>query len=171
MNPFDAAICLVALFAIVAGFNAGLLRSLATIFGYAAAAPAAIALSPLVTQLLSQSAGLPPGSTPYVAPLLFVLLGAAFGIAARIAVAELAGERRSLLDRGFGALLGAVRIGLVAVLLVLVFDRMIPPNREPAWLKGSQLRPWLSAAASRGVKTLPSDALAAIDRLKRERGI
>ena len=38
LNPFDAAIYFCLLVAIVAGFRSGLLRSLATIFGYIAAA-------------------------------------------------------------------------------------------------------------------------------------
>jgi hypothetical protein len=39
MNAFDAAIYVVVVVAVVAGFNAGLLRSMATIFGYACAMP------------------------------------------------------------------------------------------------------------------------------------
>jgi hypothetical protein len=34
--------------------------------------------------------------------------------------------------------LGAIRIGLLAVLLVPVFDHIIPPGRELAFLTGSQ---------------------------------
>jgi membrane protein required for colicin V production len=64
-----------------------------------------------------------------------------------------------------------IRIALVAVLLVLVFDRLIPPGREPDFLRGSRLRPTLSLAGQLGLRTLPPDALAFIDRLKKERGI
>jgi membrane protein required for colicin V production len=32
------------------------------------------------------------------------------------------------------------------VLMVAIFDRIIPPGREPAFLTGSKLRPILSAA-------------------------
>ncbi len=46
MNPFDAVVATVAIFAIVMGFNAGLLRSLATILGYLIAAPVAVAITP-----------------------------------------------------------------------------------------------------------------------------
>jgi membrane protein required for colicin V production len=171
MNPFDAAILLIALIAMVAGFNAGLLRGLATIFAYAAAAPLAIGVSPWVAGVLYQGGQMPPEAIRYVTPAMFIVLGLVFSVVARIAVAGIAGERRSVIDRIAGALLGAVRIGLVAIVLVLVFDRMIPANREPAWLKGSQLRPWLSAVGASGVRALPPEAVAAIDRLKRERGI
>jgi membrane protein required for colicin V production len=81
------------------------------------------------------------------------------------------GPRISLPDRLAGALLGAVRIGLIAVLIVLIFDRVIPADREPAFLKGSTLRPWLSQAGEAGVNRLPPEAVQAIDRLKRARGI
>ncbi len=50
---------------------------------------------------------------------------------------------------------GALRVGLVATLLVLVFDRIIPPRREPAFLAGSQLRRVFSEAGKRGFRSLP----------------
>jgi membrane protein required for colicin V production len=81
------------------------------------------------------------------------------------------GRRVSIPDRVAGALLGAVRVGLLAVVLVLVFDRIIPPDREPAFLKGSQWRPVLSRAGQQGLQSLPPDIAEYIDRLKRERGI
>src|SRR3990172_4106626 len=119
LNPFDAAIYLVGLVAIVAGFNSGLVLS--------------------------------------------ALL--------RMAVGELVGPRVSFPDRVAGALLGAVRIALLAVLLVMIFDRIIPAGREPGFLIGSQLRPILSEAGRQGLRSLPPDVANYIDRLKRERGI
>jgi hypothetical protein len=41
---------------------------------------------------------------------------------------------------------------MVAVTLVLVFDQLIPFDRQPAFLNGSQLRPLLSAAGQRGFR-------------------
>ena len=57
------------------------------------------------------------------------------------------------------------------MLLVLIFDRIIPAGREPAFLRGSQLRPILSEAGRQGLRSLPPDVTDYIDRLKRERGI
>lgn len=51
MNPFDAAILLCLAVAMFAGWRAGLIRSLATIFGYLCAAPVAIAFAPKVAAL------------------------------------------------------------------------------------------------------------------------
>ena len=65
-----------------------------------------------------------------------------------------------------GAVLGAVRIGLVAITLVLIFDRLVPIDRQPAFLTGSQLRPLLSTAGQKGFSSLPPDVAATIDRLK-----
>jgi membrane protein required for colicin V production len=70
-----------------------------------------------------------------------------------------------------GALLGAARIGLVAVLIVLIFDRIIPADRQPPFLVDSRLRPYLSAAAQKGLKSLPPEVDDYIARLKRERGV
>jgi membrane protein required for colicin V production len=92
-------------------------------------------------------------------------------VALRLLVGELAGKDIGVFDRMAGAMLGAVRIILLAVVLVLIFDRIIPPGREPAFLAGSQLRPILSAAAAQGLQSLPPDVVEYIDRLKREHGI
>ena len=43
----------------------------------------------------------------------------------------------------------------------------MPVNREPALLRGSQLRPLFSAAGERGFRSLPPDVAATIDRLVR----
>ena len=84
----------------------------------------------------------------------------------RVALEESAGPNHGLADRLAGAALGAVRIALVAVTIVLVFDRMIPPGREPAYLVGSHLRPLLSVAGEYGLKSLPPETTAFIDRFK-----
>ena len=62
-----------------------------------------------------------------------------------------------------------VPVLFLALMLVVVFDRVIPPGREPAFLKGSQWRPVLSSAAERGLQRLPPEVEAYIDRLKRHR--
>jgi membrane protein required for colicin V production len=147
MNPFDAAVYFCLLAAVVLGFNAGLLRSLATIVGYLAAAPVAVGVTPYLTPILAAQLHLSPAA--YWAALTGVFLAAGIVL---------------------GALLGAVRIGLVAVLIVLIFDRVIPTGREPAFLAGSRLRPLLSQAGEAGVNSLPPEAVEAIDRLKHARG-
>jgi membrane protein required for colicin V production len=169
MNPFDAVIYAAAAMAAVLGFSSGLLRSLATILGYLIAAPLAVAVTPRVMAL---APGLvPPGQTWLVPVGAFLLAALLVGALLRSAVSGFVGNEINLFDRVAGAALGALRIGLVAVVIVLVFDRIIPAGREPAFLTDSKLRPHLSAAAQMGLKSLPPEAEAYIDRLKRERGI
>jgi len=167
MNPFDAAVLAVGVVAVVMGFAAGLLRSLATILGYVCAAPLSVAVAPAAMRLLDLAAA----QLWWVVAGLFIAGGALFAVLLRAAVSELAGEHIGIVDRLAGALLGAARIFLLAVLMVLVFDRLIPAGREPAFLVGSKLRPYLSAAAARGLKSLPPDVADYIDRVKRERGL
>ena len=171
LNPFDAAIYLVALVAVVMGFNAGLLRSLATIFGYLVAAPVAVAATPPLSKFFTELFHLPP-TQPWVEfCAVFLAAGLVLSAMCRLAVSELIGPRVNFPDRVAGALLGAVRIALLAVLLVLIFDRIIPAGREPSFLIGSQLRPILSEAGRAGLRSLPPDVTDFIDRLKRARGI
>jgi membrane protein required for colicin V production len=171
MNPFDAAICLCLVVAVVVGFNSGLLRSLATIAGYLAAAPIAVGTAPALSLFLAQRFHMPPALNGVVLFGILLAVGMIFGALLRRAVGDLVGTRVTLLDRLTGAMLGAVRIGLLAVMMVVIFDRIIPADRQPAFLKGSYLRPFLSLAGRMGLKSLPPDVADYIDRLKRERGI
>jgi membrane protein required for colicin V production len=171
INPFDGAVYLFLLIAVVAGLRAGLLRSLATIFAYLAAAPVAIIVAPYVTPFAMAQFKLQPSQTWLIFAALFLVLGFLIGILLKLAIGEIVGKDIGIADRFGGALLGAVRIGLLAVLMVLIFDRIIPAGREPAFLTGSKLRPILSKAGAVGLKTLPSDIEEYIDRLKKQRGL
>jgi len=171
MNTFDAVIAAFALLAIVMGFSAGLLRSLATILGYLIAAPLAVALAPYVIPLAFGRAGAAPANAWVVVILVFVALGIVISALLRLIVGELAGNDVGPFDRVAGAALGAVRIFLIAVLIVVIFDRVIPADREPSFLVGSKLRPYLSAAGRAGLQSLPPEVEETIDRLKRERGL
>jgi membrane protein required for colicin V production len=81
------------------------------------------------------------------------------------------GQHIGIVDRITGALLGAGRIALVAVLIAVIFDRVIPQGRQPAFLTESLLYPYLSAAGRAGMQALPPEVSDYIDRLKKERGL
>jgi membrane protein required for colicin V production len=171
MNIFDAAVIGATLVAVVMGYRSGLLRSLATIFGYLLAAPVAIVVAPKLTPLVTTQPLSPDGPSLLLVAGIFLGVGFVTAAVLRSAVGLAAGYDVSVPDRAAGAALGAVRIVLLAVLMVLIFERMIPPKREPAWLAQSKLRPLLAAAGEQGVRKLPADVVAHIDRLKKERGI
>jgi membrane protein required for colicin V production len=171
MNTFDAVVYLCLIVAIAMGFRSGLLRSLATIFGYVAAAPIAVAATPYLSPLLAEQLDLHSDQTWLALAIVFLLAGIALSALLRTAVNEFVGPDVNMLDRLAGAMLGAVRIGLLAVLMVLIFDRIIPADRQPAFLVDSRLRPILSIAGQKGLKSLPPDIVEYIDRLKRERGL
>jgi membrane protein required for colicin V production len=170
MNAFDAVVAAVAVLAVVLGFNAGLLRSLATIFGYLIAAPLAVAITPYVTAI-ALGRSMAPANTWLMVVIVFVAAGAGISALLRIVVGEFVGPDVGAFDRVAGAALGAVRIGLIAVLIVVVFDRVIPADRQPQFLVGSKLRPYLSAAGQAGLRSLPPEVESYIDRVKRERGL
>jgi membrane protein required for colicin V production len=170
MNAFDAVVAAVAVLAIVLGFNAGLLRSLATIFGYLIAAPLAVAITPYVTAI-ALGRSMAPANAWLMLVIVFVAAGVGISTLLRIVVGEFVGPDVGAFDRVAGAALGAVRIGLIAVLIVVVFDRVIPADRQPQFLVGSKLRPYLSAAGQAGLQSLPPEVESYIDRVKRERGL
>ena len=168
-NWFDLAIYVCLFVAVVTGFMTGLLRSLATIFGYIAGMAVAVAAAPRVTPLLTSYLKMPTPQTWIVIVAIFIAAGVVLSALLRLAVSEMVGPNISVPDRIAGAALGAFRIVLLAILLVVVFDRVIPPGLEPTFLKGSQWRPVLSRAAEHGLQSLPPEVEAYIDRLKRHR--
>jgi membrane protein required for colicin V production len=161
----------VAIVAIVLGFKAGLLRSLATILSYLIAAPIAVAITPRVMAFALSRSALPPDQQWLVLFAVFIVVGVGISALMWIAVSGVIGPDAGLFDRVAGAVLGAVRIFLVAVLVVVIFDRIIPADRQPGFLAGSRLRPYLSAAGKKGLQSLPPEVEDYIDRLKRERGL
>lgn len=171
VNLFDGAVYICLAVAIIAGLRSGLLRSLATIFGYVIAAPVAVAIVPYLTPFLAERFNLPPAQMSLAFFVVFLVIGFVLAALLRGAVGEIAGNRISAPDRAAGACLGAVRVLLLAVVIVLVFERLIPAGREPAFLTGSKLRPVLAAAGQEGLRKLPSDVTDYIDRIKRERGL
>jgi membrane protein required for colicin V production len=171
VNSFDAVVGVALLVSAITGFRAGLMRSLAAILGYVSAMPIAVAAT---TRLLPAAESAP--TTPWATnSMLFfaIFLGAGLLIGAllRIAVNDLSGPNIHLADRVAGSLLGIARAGLVAVIIVVAFDRLIPDDRQPVFLLGSKLRPLLSRAGQFGVTSLPPDMASYIDQLKKERGI
>ena len=171
MNSFDAVVYLGLLIAVVTGFNAGLLRSAVTILAYLIAMPIAVWTISLISPGIDGNLGQPLAQNSVLFFVVFLICGMVLGKLMRMVLDETMGSEAGIGDRLAGALLGAVRVGLVAITLVLIFDQLVPTDRQPAYLTGSQLRPLLSAAGQRGFKSLPPDVTAYIDRLKRERSI
>ena len=171
MNVFDAVLLGLMLVAIGTGFRAGLLRSLATILAYLIAAPITLALSPPVREYLTSQQIIAREWAPFVPFAILLAIGFVLGALMRGAVGSATGGHMMLADRMLGALLGAVRIGLLAVLLVLIFERIIPPGREPDWFLQSKARPYLSVAGAQGLRALPPNIVEYIDRIKREHGL
>lgn len=167
MNTFDLVVCVVALVAMMTGFNVGLIRSAATLLGYVSAAPVAVAGTSYVSPMIAGSAPPSATQTSLVFFCIFLAAGILVGSLLRLAIDETVGPVRSFADRVAGLALGLIRTGLIAVTIVLVFDRIIPPGRDPAYLVGSKLRPILSQAGQRGLKSLPPETTAYIDQIKR----
>jgi membrane protein required for colicin V production len=171
MNIFDAVVYLGLFVAIVTGFNTGMLRSAITILAYLGAMPLAVSVMSLISPRVDGNVASPLTRNSLLFFVVFLILGMGLGKLARTMLDETLGSGSGIGDRLGGAALGAVRVGLVATTLVLLFDEFVPSDRQPAYLTTSQLRPLLSAAGQRGITSLPPDAVAIIDRLKKERRI
>ena len=169
MKPFDLTV-VAALVAFMAfGFYAGLLRSLASIFGYVAAAPIAVAATSYVSPALAGDAAPPWARNFALFFLVLFIAGAAVGRLLRHGLATLVGDEVDIVDRIVGALFGALRICLVVAPVVVMFDRYVPVDRQPQFFNGSRLRPYFSAAGQRGINALPTEAAAYLDKLNRDR--
>jgi membrane protein required for colicin V production len=171
MNSFDAVVYLGLAIAVVTGFNAGLLRSAVAMLAYLIAMPIAVWAISLVSPAIDGKPGAPLMQNSPLLFGIFLITGIVLGKLMRMALDDAIGPQAGIADRLAGAALGAVRVGLVAVTVVLIFDQLVPSDRQPAYLAGSQLRPLLSVAGQRGFKSLPPDVVAYIDRLKKDRRI
>src|SRR4051794_3266333 len=123
MNSFDLAVYLAVVVAAVIGFNTGLLRSALTILAYLLAMPIAVAATSLLAPQIGDKLGSPLIQNALVFFGTFLIAGMVLGKVARMALDDTIGSEAGIGDRLGGAVLGAVRIGLVAVTLVLVFDQ------------------------------------------------
>jgi membrane protein required for colicin V production len=175
MNSFDAAVYGLMLVAVVTGYGAGFLRSMATILGYLAAMPIAVATASLISPSLAD-----PGGLPFAAPWagnwvvvfgIFLAAGVGLGALLRFSISEAVGPSVNMVDRLAGSLFGAVRILLVFVTMVLIVDQLIPLDQQPDFLRESRVRPMLSMAGQQGLKSLPPEIAAYIDQLRRDRRI
>ena len=171
MNSFDTVVYLGLIIAVVIGFNTGLLRSAITILAYIAAMPIAMGLAPLVSPQPDGQLALPFGQNSPLLFGVFLVTGIVLGKLVCLVLDDVIGSQAGVGDRLAGAALGAVRVGLIAITVVLIFDQLVPANLQPAFMTGSRLRPMLSAAGHMGIKSLPPDLVAAIDRLKKDRHI
>jgi membrane protein required for colicin V production len=170
MNRFDAVVYALVIVAAIAGFRSGLLRSVATILGYVAAMPIALVGAPRLVPVLADLFRM-PFQIWVVFCGLFVVTGFVLATLLRTAVGGIVGPTASLPDRVAGAAFGAVRIGLLAVLMVLIFELIIPSNRQPAFLAESRLRPILSMAGQRGLRSVPPDVANFLEQMKKVQGI
>src|ERR1700761_4910902 len=171
MNPFDIAVSIALLVAMVAGFNAGLLRSAVTILAYLIGMPLAVWLMSMLSAHVDLATSAPLAQPTLMFSAVFLITGMVLGKIARVAIDDAIGSEPGIGDRLLGALLGAARVGLVAITLVAVFDQLVPADRQPGYLVGSQVRPLLSMGGARGIRSLPPDAARYIDRLKRAQQI
>jgi membrane protein required for colicin V production len=168
MNSFDAVVYLALVIAMTMGFKAGLLRSAVTILAYLVAMPIAVWATSMVSRDTG-SAAMMQNPVPFFAA--FLVAGAVLGKLMRMVIDDAIGTDAGIADRLGGAVLGAVRVGLIAVSVVVVFDQLVPLDRQPPYLIVSRLRPVLSAAGQMGLKSLPADITAYVDRLKRDKRI
>jgi membrane protein required for colicin V production len=168
MNSFDAVVCTGMVVAMTMGFNAGLLRSAVTILAYLVAMPIAVWSTSLVA---NDAGGLALTQNPLPFFGTFLVAGIVLGKLMRMVIDEAIGTESGIADRLAGAVLGATRVGLIAVSVVVVFDQLVPADRQPSYLTGSRLLPLFSAAGRMGLRSLPPDVTAYVDRLKKDRRI
>jgi membrane protein required for colicin V production len=167
MTPFDWVILLVAVLSALSGFATGLLRSLASLVATALATVIAVIANPHVAPLIAQALPQPWMRDAGAFLIVFFAGAVILGFLFQTLVSLAFGPVVSFGDRAAGLTLGVVRALLVVVLVVVMFDRLIPTAREPAWLSGSALRPAISTLGAHGLRSLPTGVTEAIDAMRR----
>src|ERR1700676_4770807 len=112
----------------------GSCAALVTILAYLVAMPIAVWVMSLVSSGVQGNLGSPWSQNSPLLFGLFLMIGIVLGKLMRMALDEAIGSEAGIADRLAGAVLGAVRVALVAVTLVLIVDSLVPSDRQPAFL-------------------------------------
>src|ERR1700730_5459322 len=99
MNSFDAVVYGLGVVAIVTGFSAGLLRSMATISGYVAAMPVAVATTSVLAPVLNGTSNASWAENSLLFSCVFLVMGITLGGLLRTAVSVTVGPSVSMVDR------------------------------------------------------------------------
>lgn len=166
MNSFDIAMAALFLVSGISGFATGLIRSVASLLAWLIATGVAVWATPLVLPYVVPYLPMTPLRDIAVFLLTLVVLAVVLGILVQMLLTAMFGPRVSFGDRVAGLALGFVRALLVAVLLVLMFERLMPADRQPAFLQGSRARPVLSMLAAHGLRSLPPQVQYSVERLR-----
>ena len=129
-----------------------LLRSAVTILAYLVAMPIAMGRCRYCRRRSTASSPLPLAQNSLLFFGVFLVAGMVLGKLARWRSTTPSDRMPGIGDRLGGAALGAVRVGLVAITMVLIFDQLVPANRQPAFLTGSQLRPCAVGGRANGLQ-------------------
>src|SRR6185295_4154619 len=152
MNTFDVVVYLALVFAMVVGFNTGLLRSAITILAYLFAMPIAVAATSLLAPQIGGKLGSPQLQNSLLFFGTFLIAGMVLGKVARMALDDTIGPEAGIGDRRGARRHGRDHAG--------AGFRPARPRRPPAWipdrlaiaaaaLSGGAKRPGLAAAGCR----------------------
>ena len=106
MNSFDGVVYLGLVIAVVTGFNAGLLRSAATILAYLIAMPIAVWAMSLIASQIDGALGSTWAQNSLLLFGIFLIAGMVLGKLMRMALDETIGSEAGIGDRLAGAALG-----------------------------------------------------------------
>src|SRR5689334_10973893 len=112
MNSFDAVVYVALLFALVTGFNTGLLRGAIKILAYLIAMPIAMTATSLLAPQPVGGLGSALAQNSILFFGIFLISGMLLGQVGRLVVDDATGSHPTLFDRIGGMTLGAVRVGL-----------------------------------------------------------
>ncbi len=152
-----------ALLAMLRGFT----REVLAIASWGAAAVAAIYFYPVVL----------PYVKPYISKdVLAMAASAAAVFFATLVVVSIVTIKLSdvildskvgALDRSLGFVFGAARGVLLCVIAYVFFSWLVPPEKQPEWVKSAKMRPFLVATGDELTALLPDDPEGIIGRFKK----
>ena len=170
MNPFDAVVTAAVILGVVLGFMSGCCAAWRQSLAISSPRRLPLRLRPRIVPLRRATRHCPGQCV--AAAVSISRAGVDLGALFRNGVDEFIDAMSALFDRVAGAVLGAVRILLVAVLIVVVFDRIIPADRQPPFCSARSCGPICQRAGQKGLQShCRPTSTRYIDRLKRERGL
>jgi membrane protein required for colicin V production len=152
-----------ALLAMLRGFT----REVLAIASWGAAAAAAVYFYPLVL----------PYVKPYISKDVLAMAASAAAVffvtlvLVSIVTIKLSDtildSKVGALDRSLGFVFGVARGLLLCVIAFIFFSWLVPTDKQPEWVKGAKMRPFLAAAGDELTSMLPDDPDGIIGRFKK----
>jgi len=161
INLFDVVVLIVLLISALFAYSRGFVHEVLAIASWLGAAVATFYLFPLLKPLMRSLFNDQLGITIDLAAdftsgvIIFVFAMAAFSVITRTISGHIKKSALNILDRSLGFLFGLLRGALLVAVAYIALELVLPPSKQPPWIKGARSMEIIRPAAQYLTSLLP----------------